>query len=608
MKKILFFICVGVITIISTGSINPFKGGARVGSVSFVINNIVYVGLGNDALKNNLNDFWKYDPKIGYWEKIADYPGAPRRDAEAFVIRDRAYVGAGLKADESLDKQVFYRDFYEYNPTNNSWKAASSLRGVGRAKAISYVIDDIAFVGAGYYYDKSQNKNVYLNDFYKYEVDPDYWSEIAKLPVTVKSASSFVLNDIGYVYGGYGSDRYQPVDTASTGLKSLKSIYYNYNMYSYNATTNSWNVKIKDDNTNLSFIDGTSFVYGGLGYMCYGVESPGIKSFSKDGVVIKLGDQLNLKTNNHSAYSSHKLSRLSPISFVLDGKPYFGLGGSVSKISNGVLYDKLHDDIIVFDLQLVNGSSDENSQVSDAVRLLQDYSLNSSGAFTYSLVSGSGDDDNTLFKISGDSLICTAESFDFETKKRYSLRVQSVDKSNELANEKILFYEINDVNEMPTGISISDVTYNEKTPETVVTGILNTLDPDLTDKFKYSFVEGEGGEDNDVFVIVNDSLRFKDLLAVYKTDKLFSIKVQSKDQGGEVFEQILTFKIVKFIPTSMNLNNINNISMFEVFPNPAVYDLEVRYVMTSDNNVKLVLYNSNGTAIKTIVDRYQRKG
>jgi len=71
----------------------------------------------------------------------------------------------------------------------------------------------------------------------------------------------------------------------------------------------------------------------------------------------------------------------------------------------------------------------ENSSIGTTVGSLSTIGLLSipiSGSFTYALVSGAGDTDNTSFTISG-STLKTAAVFDFETKNSYSVRVQTTD-------------------------------------------------------------------------------------------------------------------------------------------------------------------------------------
>ena len=76
------------------------------------------------------------------------------------------------------------------------------------------------------------------------------------------------------------------------------------------------------------------------------------------------------------------------------------------------------------DLSLSGNSVDENQPAGTVVGT---FSTSASGsAFSYSLVSGTGDTDNAAFEIQGDKLV-TKASFDFETKSSYSVRVRVSD-------------------------------------------------------------------------------------------------------------------------------------------------------------------------------------
>ena len=68
--------------------------------------------------------------------------------------------------------------------------------------------------------------------------------------------------------------------------------------------------------------------------------------------------------------------------------------------------------------------------------------------FTYELVTGEGDTDNSSFTIDGDKLI-PRDSFDFETKSTYDIRVKTTDFNNE-SFEKTLRINVTDVLDTPT--------------------------------------------------------------------------------------------------------------------------------------------------------------
>ena len=54
-----------------------------------------YFGTGYDG-SNKLSDFWEYDPTANSWTQKADFPGGARYDAVAFGVSGKGYIGCGL--------------------------------------------------------------------------------------------------------------------------------------------------------------------------------------------------------------------------------------------------------------------------------------------------------------------------------------------------------------------------------------------------------------------------------------------------------------------------------------------------------------------------------
>lgn len=77
----------------------PNRGGPS----AFVVNEKIYVGLGQGDDYTYLKDFWEYDPNTDTWTRIADFPGAPRMWATSFVLDGKAYIGTGFDNDEMSD-------------------------------------------------------------------------------------------------------------------------------------------------------------------------------------------------------------------------------------------------------------------------------------------------------------------------------------------------------------------------------------------------------------------------------------------------------------------------------------------------------------------------
>ncbi|MFM6007504.1 MAG: hypothetical protein ACKPB7_30305, partial [Sphaerospermopsis kisseleviana] len=114
--------------------------------------------------------------------------------------------------------------------------------------------------------------------------------------------------------------------------------------------------------------------------------------------------------------------------------------------------------------------------------------------FTYSLVAGIGDTDNTAFSIVGNQLQIN-NSPNFETKNSYSIRVKTTDQGG-LEFEKTFVVNINDLNEAPTNLALSATTVNENVGSNTVIGTFSSTDPDGGNTFTYSLVAGIGDTDN----------------------------------------------------------------------------------------------------------------
>ena len=205
-------------------------------------------------------------------------------------------------------------------------------------------------------------------------------------------------------------------------------------------------------------------------------------------------------------------------------------------------------------LALSNSSVLENEPVGTVVGTLTSTDQDSGDTHIYSLVAGDGDTDNASFTIVGDE-IQTAAIFDFETQATYSIRVQSMDAGG-LSVEQILAITVDNVNEAPTGIALSNSTVAEDAAVDTVVGLLSTTDPDSGDTHSYSLVAGDGDADNASFTIVGDELQTVVTLD-FETQETYSIRVQSTDEGGLSVEQILTITVtnVNEAPTEVTLSN-----------------------------------------------------
>jgi len=177
----------------------PFKGRPRSGAISFTIDDVAYVGLGYDG-DDYIGDFYQYNITSGFWEARQAFPGMLRERAVAFSINGKGYVGLGYNREE--DKEEL-GDFWEYDPETNQWTQLNDFEGTARYNAVSFAIGSKGYVGTGYDGDS------YNSDFWEYNPTTDEWTEIKSYPgEKIEEGTSFVIEDKAYVFGGRNNGLY----------------------------------------------------------------------------------------------------------------------------------------------------------------------------------------------------------------------------------------------------------------------------------------------------------------------------------------------------------------------------------------------------------------
>ncbi|MCG8653330.1 MAG: cadherin repeat domain-containing protein, partial [Pirellulales bacterium] len=184
----------------------------------------------------------------------------------------------------------------------------------------------------------------------------------------------------------------------------------------------------------------------------------------------------------------------------------------------------------------------ENAAIGTSVGTLSTTDDDSADTFTYSLVTGEGDDDNAMFSISGDELL-TAASLDFETQSSFSVRVRSTD-SGGLFVERTLNIVATDVNEGATTLTLSSDHVADGQPSGTAVGKLGNNDPDAGDTFTYSLVAGDGDDDNGSFSISDDQL-LTSFDADQATKSSYSVRVRVADASNLSTEQVFTITITE---------------------------------------------------------------
>ncbi len=179
------------------------------------------------------------------------------------------------------------------------------------------------------------------------------------------------------------------------------------------------------------------------------------------------------------------------------------------------------------DILLSSSSINEGNNINDVVGVL---TSDVSEPNTYSLVSGTGDNDNASFNISGQSLRAS-QVFDYESKTSYSIRVRSSNFGGSF--EKSFTININNLADTPpSDIALSSNSINENNSINDIIGSLTfTGDGSPT----YSLISGSGDTDNASFNISGSNLRANEVFD-FETKSSYSCRIQVSTAFGTYSE------------------------------------------------------------------------
>lgn len=185
-------------------------------------------------------------------------------------------------------------------------------------------------------------------------------------------------------------------------------------------------------------------------------------------------------------------------------------------------------------LKLSDWAIDENRPAGTVIGTLTATDPDTGDDFVYSI---SGGADAASFSIDGNELRAAA-AFDYETKQAYDVRVKATDRGG-LSYEQSFVISVNDVNDVPTAISIDQDAIDENQPAGTTIGTLGASDQDAGDSFTYEIA---GGADASGFSI--DGATLKSAAAFdYETKNVLSVAVKVTDAAGASFTQTLSIKV-----------------------------------------------------------------
>ena len=271
----------------SLGGING-TGLGRNMAVGFVVSGKAYVGTGQGNA-SFFGDFWEYDPSLNSWQILLGVGMSSRRAAVSFTIDTIAYIGTGY------DALGLKQDFWKFDPSTNTWTQIANFGGTARQKAVAATMREEGYVGLG-------DDGVLKNDFWKYNPGFNVWSQIQNFPGGARSgACGFAVNDDVYI--GTGQD-----------LTSYKKDFYQYNFWNQ-----AW-VQIQDfgDTAGTPRAYASAFSIGGIGYVGAGYDGAPKDDFYSFETVVGI-DEAKIPLLNSTIYPN-PLQKSTTISLMTDLK------------------------------------------------------------------------------------------------------------------------------------------------------------------------------------------------------------------------------------------------------------------------------------------------
>ncbi len=205
-------------------------------------------------------------------------------------------------------------------------------------------------------------------------------------------------------------------------------------------------------------------------------------------------------------------------------------------------------------------SLNENSANGTAVGTVTFSDPDNGQSGSFSIISGNTGGAFAINASSGQITVNNSAALNYEATPTFHLTVQVTDNGTPPASgSNTITINLNDVNEAPTDISLSNNTVAENQPINTVIGTLSTTDPDSGNIFTYSLVNGGGscpGTDNASFNINGNQLRTSAAFN-YEAKNSYVICVRSTDQGSLSVDKPFTITILNLneAPTDISLSN-----------------------------------------------------
>lgn len=302
----------------------------------------------------------------------------------------------------------------------------------------------------------------------------------------------------------------------------------------YSQAPSSWTVNPSDYNNsmvitavlNLESVESRNqedVVAAFIGTEVRGVASPITYLSSKDRFFVNL----IVYSNQSNVGISFKLynKALNKVTNAVNPTITFVTDSRVGTINTPYV---IKDNSIPTAVNLSSLSIDENKAANSLVGTLSVIDEDVTDTHVLTLSNGVGYEDNAFFEIINGQLFAKT-TFNYEVKKEYTIRIKAEDPKKGIV-ENVMKIQINDINDVPESIQLSNNSVLENTPAPALIGTLSTIDQDDT-VFTYRFAPTF---DYDKLQIVGDKVYIK-AIPKFQKQALYEFEIISNDgSGGEI--------------------------------------------------------------------------
>lgn len=231
-------------------------------------------------------DWYEYNPSSNTWTMKSNFGGSPNVESSCFSISGMVYLLPGPN----------FTDFWKYDPSTNSWSQMAAFAGGGRQAAVAFTINGLGYITTG----ASATLGSSMDDLWEYDPIANSWLQKANLPGPARHyAAGFSIGGKGYVGTGY----------SAVTMSNLNDF------WAWDQATNTWAQMANFPGVARN--EGTAFSIGNYGFMGGGYCPLPSNDFYKY-------DPVSNTWSSIAAFSGG--GRVETVSFSIGSSGYLGTG------------------------------------------------------------------------------------------------------------------------------------------------------------------------------------------------------------------------------------------------------------------------------------------